>query len=161
MKKILETASLILIGAVLGYTCQEGDNSKEQSSIHEELLREKALTEWQLLQLAIAKTESEYDTGAVGKTEDWGLFQLTPIYVEDVNRILGTDKYQHEDAFNPDCSADMFRVFQCHYNPELNREKAIRLHNPGGYSSGYATKVEKNLEYVRRYEAARAVIINY
>ena len=36
-----------------------------------------ALTEWQIFRMAMIKTESEFNPKAVGKTKDYGIFQIT------------------------------------------------------------------------------------
>lgn len=112
------------------------------------------LTDWQVMKLAIVKTESEFNPLAVGKSEDWGIFQITPIYVKEVNRILGEEKYSHEDAFNPEKSMEMFTIMQNHHNPENDVDKAIASHNPTA-SSAYSVKVRKNMEFIRHYEELR------
>lgn len=112
------------------------------------------LTEWQLMQLAIIKTESEFDSLAVGKKEDWGIMQITPIYVKEVNRIVGEEKYIHEDAFSPKKSIEMFDIMQARHNPEKDIEKAIASHNPTA-TSAYSVKVRRNMELIRHYEEYR------
>lgn len=112
------------------------------------------LSEWQIMELAIYKTESEFNPLAVGKTEDWGIAQITPIYVKEVNRILGEDRYIHEDAFNPEKSMEMFTIMQNHHNPENDIDRAIASHNPTA-SSAYSVKVRKNMEFIRQYEELR------
>lgn len=101
------------------------------------------LSEWEKLQMAIIKTESEFDSLAVGKKKDLGIFQITPIYVDEVNRILGEEIYDHADALASEKAAEMFSIYQNHKNPTLDIDKAIQRHNPnGGY--GYAVKVKRN-----------------
>ena len=58
------------------------------------------LSPWEELQMAIIYTESRFDPTAVGTCQDFGLYQMTPIYVQEVNRVAGTD-YAHTDAFDP------------------------------------------------------------
>jgi hypothetical protein len=80
--------------------------------------------------------------------------QSTPIYVKEVNRLLGEEKYSHEDAFNPEKSMEMFTIMQNHHNPENDIDRAIASHNPTA-SSAYSVKVRKNMEWVRNYEEIR------
>ena len=117
---------------------------------------ESTLSEWEIMKLAIIKKESEFNPLAVGKTEDWGLFQITPIYVKEVNRILGETKYIHEDAFNPEKTHQMLNIVQNHHNPENDIEKAIKSHNPTA-SSEYILKVKRNMDFVRQYESLRTI----
>lgn len=123
-----------------------------------ELLRSQhaddALTDWQLLTLAICWTESKCNPAAVGNAGDRGILQITPIYVAEVNRIAGTG-YQPEDAHDTATALQMFDTLQAHYNPERDIETAIRYHNKG---SAYRAAVLNNLELIRRYEAARKAV---
>lgn len=112
------------------------------------------LTDWQMLQLAIIYTESRFDPDALGSSQDAGLYQMTPVYVAEVNRVAGTD-YAHEDAFDPDKAVAMFAAMQQHYNPERDIETAIRYHNRG---AAYRRAVLDNYELLRRYEAARKAV---
>ena len=118
------------------------------------------LSQWSLLQLAIVKTESEFNTLAVGKSGAVGMYQITGIYVDEVNRILGEQVYSHADAFDFVKSKEMFDIYQGHYNPDKELCKAIYLHNPKGDCIGYSAKVLKNLEEIRKYETIRQIIKN-
>lgn len=118
------------------------------------------LSDWQMLTLAIAMTESRFNPNATGKTGDRGILQLTEIYIREVNRIAGTD-YAPEDAYDPLKSLYMFSVVQDHHNPKHDENRAIKLHNPGGAAIGYPQKVKQNLEFIKRMEAARQAVKNY
>lgn len=118
------------------------------------------LSDWQMTQMAIMMTESRFNPKATGATQDAGIFQLTPIYVREANRIAGTD-YAHNDAYDPLKSLYMFSAVQDHRNPEHDLNKAIKLHNPGGAAIGYPAKVKSNLEFIKRYEAARSAVKDY
>lgn len=141
-------ALLFVIGLALGTRIDKNPKVINNSTI------ENTLSEWEIMKLAIIKTESEFNPLAVGKSEDWGIFQITPIYVKEVNRILGEEKYSHEDAFNPEKSMAMFTIMQNHHNPENDIDRAIASHNPTA-SSAYSVKVRKNMEWVRNYEEIR------
>ena len=141
-------ALLFVIGLALGTRIDKNPKVINNSTI------ENTLSEWEIMKLAIVKTESEFNPLAVGKSEDWGIFQITPIYVKEVNRILGEEKYSHEDAFNPEKSMAMFTIMQNHHNPENDIDRAIASHNPTA-SSAYSVKVRKNMEWVRNYEEIR------
>ena len=116
------------------------------------------LSEWSLLQLAIAMTESEFKPDAVGKTEDFGIYQITPIYVKEINRLLGEEAYTHDQAFDMTKSVEMFNVFQSFKNPEKDIDTAIYFHNK---ASWYKTKVLRNYETVKRYEELRSILQYY
>ena len=116
------------------------------------------LSEWSLLQLAIAMTESEFNPDAIGKTKDYGIYQITPIYVEEINRLLGEKAYTHTQAFDMTKSVEMFNVFQSFKNPEKDIETAIYFHNK---ASWYKKKVMRNYETVKRYEELRSILQDY
>ena len=112
------------------------------------------LDDWQILQMAIAFTESRFDPDAVGKAHDSGILQLTPIYVAEVNRVAGTD-YTLEDAFDIEKALEIFETMQAVKNPTKDIETAIRYHNKAGY---YRSTVLRNMTFIRNYEAVRAAV---
>lgn len=142
-------ALLLVIGLALGTRIDKNPKVTINNPTIED-----TLSEWEIMKLAIVKTESEFNPLAVGKSGDWGLLQITPIYVKEVNRILGEEKYSHEDAFNPEKSMEMFTIMQNHHNPENDIDRAIASHNPTA-SSAYSVKVRKNMEFIRKYEELR------
>ena len=113
------------------------------------------LSEWQLLQLAIVYTESKFRPEVTGKNQDGGLYQITPIYVREVNRIAGTD-YAHEDVYDPDKAIEIFGKMQDAKNPDHDIDTAIHFHNK---SASYKRVVLENLELIKRYETFRAKLI--
>lgn len=152
-------AIIILCAAALfiwGCKPQEVTQEPVQHVSAVQLLRQQhhGLTEWEELQMAIIWTESNFKANAVGATSDFGLYQITPIYTSEVNRVAGTD-YSHEDAFDPEKSVAMFAAMQDHYNPGRDLDLAIYYHNK---SSEYKARVLKNLEMVRRYEDVRKLV---
>lgn len=136
------------IGAVIGHY-----HHKCPSPITEKVIVREPLSGWDILTLAIIKTESEFDSTAVGKDGfDRGILQIRPIYVAEVNRILGIDRYCHDDAFPVQKSLEMFSIIQEHYNPQHDIERAIELHNPTAGLS-YSEKVMRNFrELVKQSE---------
>ena len=112
------------------------------------------LTDWELLQMAIIMTESRYNPEALGTHQDAGLYQMTPIYVAEINRIAGTD-YTHADAFDPCKAVEMFATMQGHYNPEQDFDTALYYHNR---SAEYRRRVLENLAFVKRYETTRRIV---
>ena len=85
---------------------------------------------WSILLEALVQVESEGNPNAVGTKNDVGILQLTPVYVEEVNRILGENKYNLSHRYNPKKSVEMFEILQEYRNPTHSIEKAIQLHNP-------------------------------
>lgn len=131
--------------------------------VRERVIEEKVLvpvdtlSDWQILEMAIALTESHFNTDAMGTSNDTGILQIRPIYVDEVNRLSGRD-YTIEDAFNADMSLEMFNIVQGAWNPGRDIEEAIRLHNKSPY---YKKKVLENMELIRRAEEMRRKIINF
>ena len=90
------------------------------------------------LLLAIAIVESSGNPLAIGDDGlSWGLYQIRPAYVRDVNRILGAEEYTHRDAFNAQYAKRMVEVYLNHYaTPErigrpVTDEDRARIHNGG------------------------------
>lgn len=120
-------------------------------------LNKNDLSEWDKLQLAIIMVESRGNPDARGSSNDGGLYQMVPIYVEEVNRVCGTN-YTHADTFDPVKAVEMFNLMQGYYNPNHDIHTAIYRHNK---SAVYKQKVLKALEMVNRYEEARKIIVDY
>lgn len=114
------------------------------------------LTDWEVLQMAMVMTESQFNPQAVGKDGDWGIFQQVPIYVAECNRILtlrGEDtRYTHQDSFDIAKSIEMFNLLQSHYNPDQDIDRAIRYQNKAGW---YKKRVKDNIEFILRMEEVR------
>lgn len=144
--------TLLFVGSVMINTRTEEQPDNEE-------MRRNTLTEYEVLLLAIAKTESDFNPLAVGKTNDLGVFQITPIFVQEVNRILGDTVYLHEDALDMKKSLEMVTVVQDKHNAEHDITRAIARHNPCGDAIGYARKVRENMAWIRRYEEMRSLII--
>lgn len=115
-----------------------------------------SLTEWEVLQMAIVMTESNFNPAAVGKNDDWGIFQQVPVYVAECNRILELRKeearYVHEDSFDVDKAIQMFNLLQSHHNPEKDADKAIYYQNK---ASWYKKRVQDNITFIRQMEIVR------
>lgn len=149
---IFTVAAFVALLAALLYAVFSDDTDSTDEP------QQAGLTEWEILQLAIAKTESDFDFLAKGKNKDLGVFQITPVFVEEVNRILGDTVYIHEDALDAAKSVEMMAVVQGKHNPEHDITRAIARHNPRGDAIGYARKVRENMEWIRRYEQMRTII---
>lgn len=89
--------------------------------------------DWSKLIESVIITESGGNPNAVGKAEDVGCMQIRPIYVKEVNRILGEERYTLDDRYDPMKSLEMFHVVQDYHNPNHDIEKAIKLHNRAGW----------------------------
>ena len=81
---------------------------------------------------AICQVESGGDTDAHNPGEGArGIAQIRAIMVEDVNRIVGSDKYTHDDAWCPEKSREMFDIYNKHYHPKGDYERIARCWNGG------------------------------
>lgn len=116
------------------------------------------LSDWQVLELAIAYTESRFDPEAQGKAGDLGIYQIVPIYVTEINRLSGYEAFRHEDAADIGKSIEMFNAMQGFKNPGHDLDLAIYYHNK---SSAYHSTVMRNCEMIRRYETLRAQLKDY
>ena len=111
-------------------------------------------TEWDIFLQALVMVESEGNPNAVGKTNDVGILQITPIYVREVNRILKEERYNLEDRRDPDKSVEMFTVMQDYWNPEHDIELAIHLHNPRA-GDWYRKRILSRMETIKEEESCQ------
>ena len=150
----LYTIAIIALGFIIGAKAYKVDSKADSKA---ESMPD--LSEWETTQLALILTESQMDSLAVGKDNDLGILQITPIFVDEVNRLVGKDIFTHQDALSPEKSLQMLAIYQEHKNPSHDTDKAIQLHNPkGGYA--YARKVKKNIARVKTYEYYRTLVTN-
>lgn len=108
----------------------------------------KKLSDWDIFTEALIQVESEGRENAIGKKNDVGVLQLTPIYVNEVNRILKRKVYSLHNRNNKNKSIAMFNVIQNYYNPGRNIDKAIKLHNPRAPKS-YKEKILKQIKIIK------------
>ena len=100
---------------------------------------------------APVQVESKGNPNALGKNNDRGILQITPILVKEVNRISGL-AYTHDDAWNPEKSIEMFYIITRKYCPEHDFEKMARIWNGGphghtkDYTIAYWNKVKNELD---------------
>lgn len=92
--------------------------------------------DWNPVIDAIIEVESEGNAKAVDKSgKSCGILQITPILVEECNRILklkkSSKRYTMNDRFSVQKSKEMFLLFQSFYNSKNSVELAIRSWNGG------------------------------
>jgi hypothetical protein len=97
---------------------------------------------------AIAQVESNNCDKKIGKAGERGRYQLTEVFVDDINRIVGYKRYTYNDRLNPSKSRAMMRIFWSHYKCMTNEEKA-RKHN-GGPKGMYKYKTKAYWDKVRK-----------
>ena len=113
-----------------------------------------SIAEWEIFLLALIEVESGNNPNAIGKTNDGGVLQITPIYVREANRIQSDKVFTLEDRFDIQKSLEMFNVMNDRYNKDRDIEKAIKLHNPHAPAS-YRAKILKKMEEVEKRENVR------
>lgn len=100
---------------------------------------------WERLVHAICMVESGCDDNAKNKTSSaCGRFQMLRVYVDEVNRIKGKRAYSYNDRFDPLKAREMFEIYQQHYKPNKNIDRAIILHR-GKVSKNYIRKVKSEM----------------
>lgn len=85
--------------------------------------------DWEIFTQALIWVESRGDSKAVGSKDDTGVLQITPILLQDCNRIVGYDKYDLDDRLDSLRSVEMFNVIQDHYNPQHDYHWALKIWN--------------------------------
>ena len=66
-------------------------NNYITDNIKDYIQKTDTLSYWDIFTLALIKVESEYNNNAVSSVGAKGYFQMTPIYVKEVNRIHKTN----------------------------------------------------------------------
>lgn len=110
------------------------------------------LTEWETFTLALMKVESEYNPNAVSSVGAMGYFQITPIYVQEVNRVHKTN-YTFDQVTDFNTAYEIFDLMQKAHNPEYNLDKALELHN--GKHTWYNRRVYNEMKKIKLYESMR------
>lgn len=85
--------------------------------------------DWELFTQALIWVESKGDSKAIGSKDDVGVLQITPILVEDCNRILKNEGFTLEDRLDSLKSVEMFNIIQDHYNPQHDYHLALKIWN--------------------------------
>ena len=101
--------------------------------------------DWSPVIDAIIAVESGGNEKAVDKSgKSCGIMQITPVCVQECNRILkmrnSSKRYEMSDRFSAAKSKEMFLLLQSFYNPSNNVEHAIRSWNGGQHFSRRATQ---------------------
>lgn len=115
-----------------------------------------SLSEWNKFTLALMKVESNFDSTAVSSVGAKGYFQITPIYVAEVNRVHKTNYIYEEVVSSFKQSYEVFTLMQKAHNSEYNMDEALRLHN--GDHDWYKKRVYKEMDAIERYEEMRQMV---
>lgn len=150
MKKFIALIAVIVMqSCTLIYNQKTNDPTKQPPPSLEVTSNTNENDEWGIFIEALICIESSGNEFAVGSKNDVGVLQITPIYVKDVNRILGKKAYTLSCRTDALKSLEMFAVIQEHYNPQKSIEKAIKLHNPLAPDS-YREKIVNKMEEIKR-----------
>lgn len=93
------------------------------------LLVERSTPDWDTFIEALIIIESRGDSAAVGTKNDVGVLQITPILLDDANRILGEERYTLADRIDRSKSIEIFNIIQDHYNPDHDLHYALKIWN--------------------------------
>lgn len=125
--------------------------------IEEPVVIDDTLSDWEIFTLALIKVESEYDNSAVSSVGAKGYFQMTPIYVKEVNRVHHTN-YTFAQVTDFDTAYKIFDLMQQAHNPDYDMVKALELHN--GKHNWYNKRVFNAMEQIKLYEEMRNKVKN-
>ena len=101
---------------------------------------------------AICQVESSGNPDAHNPGEDArGIAQITPIFVRDINRIVGSDKYTHDDAWCVEKSREMFDIYNSNYHPKGDYERIARCWQGG--PKGHLRESDVNDRYWNKVKA--------
>lgn len=144
-RKIMK--KLVVFVCMLGtaFTPYSAECERQFTHTIEETVR---VDDWQLLIKALIHVESRGNSNAVGKCDDVGVLQITPIYLQEVNRICREERYTLSDRYDSLASVEMFEIYQNHHNSTKDIMRAIQLHNPRA-SHRYADSVMKTIDRLR------------
>lgn len=115
------------------------------------------LSQWDIFTLALMKVESEYNNNAVSSAGAKGYFQMTPIYVREVNRVHNTN-FTFDQVTDFETAYQIFDLMQKAHNPDYNMDKALELHN--GKHAWYNRRVYREMKNIQTYENLRNRVKN-
>jgi len=81
---------------------------------------------------SIGMVESSHRENAYNRSTDAvGFYQIRPIYVQDVNRILGHEHYSLADRWDGQKSTEMVIIYFRHYGRGMSYRELAALHYAG------------------------------
>lgn len=149
MKKITILTIIFIASSCNMNNYQEIAKQTRKKEVKEFISHKKDYDEWAIFIQALIQVESEGKENAIGTKNDVGVLQITPVFVKEVNRILGKKKYSLKCRKNKKKSLEMFNILQAHYNPDKDIEKAIKLHNPRA-SLSYRIKILNQMKIIKK-----------
>jgi hypothetical protein len=106
------------------------------------------LGEWEVFKKALTYVESRNNDSIIGRHQDHGRYQITPIFLNSANIQLmkeGLDTFDIKEMHDPIKADSVFEAVQRKVNPEKSIERAMLIHNPKA-SSEYRKKVIGEME---------------
>lgn len=134
------------------------NNTADSLSNKEYIFIKDTLTEWEIFVMALVEVECERNPDAKSSKDAIGPFQITEVYVSEINRLYNTN-YVFEDAWNLNKSIEMFELMNDYYNPNRDIDKAIQIHNPGA-GSWYAKRIKERMKLIKFSELVRSELTN-
>lgn len=159
IKKIIAFVSIcinVFIASYFYYETFEPEYRVIKQKEKEFIYVPRHMSDWDIFTMALIKTESEYDSTVVSSVGAKGYFQITPIYIKEVNRIHKTN-FTMDDVINLEKAYQIFDLMQQAHNKDYDKEKAIVLHN--GEHDWYRRRVLNNYEDIKKYEEIRNRIL--
>ena len=151
---IITALTISLMGNIYGAI---NLNKTKPVEVAEAEIQEDTLSQWDIFTLALMKVESEYDNSAVSSVGARGYFQMTPIYVREVNRVHNTN-FTFDQVTDLETAYQIFDLMQKAHNPDYNMDKALELHN--GKHAWYNRRVYREMKNIQTYEDLRNRIKN-
>lgn len=125
------------------------DHRLESVSLSEAILEIKKSRRIDMIVESVMYVESRGDAEAYNETEQAaGVFQIRPIMVREVNRLLGVNRYSLSDRWDTQASTQMFKDYQNIVNPEWDVIMAAKKWN-GGINGD---KKQSTIAYSKRVE---------
>lgn len=157
-EKIKDLIYIMLIVSMVGLFSYAKSNNKTicnntTNSVSEYIIIKDTLSEWQLFVMALVEVECERNPNTKSNKNAIGPFQITPIYVKEVNRLYNTS-FVFEDAWDLEKSLEMFNLMNDYYNSEKDIDKAIKLHNPGA-GKWYSDRIKQRMKMIKFSEEVR------
>ena len=161
-------ANVFMFGMVVSTIRTNGGFHKSTDMIADLFQSERELTPWEIMELGLIKVESEGNTQAVSSVGARGVFQITKVYVSEVNRLsdvhnLGVS-YTFDDAFDVAKSFEMFNIMNTYHNNADNEYDriavVIKKHNPKA-GDWYSKRVYKAMFEIMTNEQTRSEYIGF
>ena len=152
---ILENTFVIISGPVFKYPVKSHHERQLFLALNSKLIESNSTSKKKWLEAIIFMESGNWGDNAYNKNEPLakGKLQQYPIFVKDVNRIIGYERYKLKDRLNSRKAEEMFWIYQQYYNPEMNFEKMCRI-QCGGPSG---QKIKSTLNY---YQIVTSILNN-